>query len=402
MNEQEIDQQQTAKRKKIAWIVIACITFLLALALVLWFIDNRRFKRTNDSYVEGNQLVITPLQDGFITSVHTQDTYLVKKNQLLVTLDETNYLIAIREAKENYANAIRDVCTIFHQAAAYAADIEVKKAEFIKAEEFYNHRLDVVEEGAVSLEDFQSWQAALDATYSAYEESKSLYKKENSLIQGKSIRSNPIVVLAAEKLSQAWVNLYRCKIYAPVEGLVAQRTAQVGMWVSSGDQIMSIIPLDQVWVNANFKETQMRHIKIGQTAWLHADMYGTGITYQGIIVGLPGGAGNAFSILPPQNLSGNWIKIVQRLPVRVAIKPEDLVAHPLRVGMTMRTHIDLKSQNEGYIPTQSNLAPIYKTDIYTEETCGVGKLVDKIFKDNIDPTLLDYADVPYYPDTYLE
>lgn len=399
---EELVQKEGIKRRKVAWIVIGILFFLLVAATVLWLVDNRRYKRTNDAYVEGNQIVINPLQDGFVTSVHSEDTYLVKKNQLLVTLDETNYIIAFNEAKENYANAVREVCKIFHQAFAYASDIEVKRAEYIKAQEYYNHRMDVVDEGAVSLEDFQDWESALEATYYAYLEAKSLYQKENSLIQGKSIKSNPLVLSAADKLTQAWVNLYRCNVYAPNEGLVAQRNAQVGMWVSSNDPLMTIIPLNQIWINANFKETQMRHIKIGQTVKIHADMYGTGVTYRGVIVGLPGGAGNAFSILPPQNLSGNWIKIVQRLPVRIVVDPEDLIKHPLRIGMTMRAHVDIRSKNEGYIPTKNNLAPLYITDIYKEETYGSDSLVKEIFYENIDPTLVDYADMPYYPDTLLE
>lgn len=402
MTEEKQDKQQSKKRQIVVYACTAFFTLGLIIGVCWWIIDIHHYRRTNDCYVHGNQIPITPLIDGFLTSVRTDDTYLVEKNQILFTQDETNSIIALNEAKKNLANAVRNVCQIYHEAFANESDILVKKAEYLRAREFYNHRLEVVEQGAVAFEDFQYYQTQMEATENAYEQAKSAFFEKVALIQGVSIRENPTVIRAAEQVIQAWVNLYRCKTYAPVRGLVAQRVAQVGTWVKAGDPLLSIIPLDQIWVNANFKETQMKRMKIGQPVKVWADMYGPNVVYHGVIVGLPGGAGNAFTILPPQNLSGNWIKIVQRLPVRVVIDPQDLVKYPLRLGMTCHARVNIRNQSDSYFQTPEEVAPSYYTDIYKQETYGSWDLVDSIFQANLDPSLAVYENEPFYSQIYEE
>ncbi len=393
--------EESLKRKRICFTwIFSIVVFALIVAFgIYWLTTMRYIKRTSDAYVQGNQVVITPLVNGFITGIYTDDTFLVEKGQLLVQLDPTDATLAYEEARQNFSKAIREVCATYHQVFAYQAEIQIREAEWVKAEEFYKHRLEVLNQGAISLEDFQTAEANLEETYFAWSNAKSLYEKEVSIIIGRSIRSNPSVIAAEDLLSQAWVNLYRTKIYAPVRGLVAQRDAQLGMWVSSGAPLLSVIPLDQIWVNVNYKETQMRNMKIGQKVELRADMYGGDVIYRGKIVGLPGGAGNAFSILPPQNLSGNWIKIVQRLPVRVALENEDLLAHPLRIGMTMRSKVDVRKHSGSYLPKSSQGAPIYKTSIYENEIAKSKKQVSSTFLENADPSLEVYFFSPYFPDT---
>lgn len=391
------EESQSRKRKVILSSFFVLMTMLAIAFILVWFHSYKGIRRTSDAYVNGNKIIITPLIDGFVTSIYTNDTYLVEKGQLLLQLDTTNSTLAFEEAKQKYANAIREVCSQFHQAFAYEAEIYVREAEWIKAEEFFKHRLEVVDEGAVSLEDLQSWEAEKDAAYFAYINAQELYQKQLSMIIRRSIRENPTVKIAEDLLSQAWVNLYRCKIFSPVRGLVAQRDVQVGMWVTSGTPLLSVIPLDQIWVNANFKETQMRHMKIGQKVELKADMYGQSVIYRGEIVGLPGGAGDAFSILPPQNLSGNWIKIVQRLPVRVEINGEDLAAYPLRLGMTMQARVNIRNQSGSYYQKESNLSPSYSTDIYNNEIEESKRCINSIFLQNADPSLKRYFSKPFIP-----
>ncbi len=380
------------------WVKIGVFFSIAAIiGIIVALVINHDFKRTSDAYVEGNQMPITPLKEGFITSICKDDTYLVKKGELLITLDRTDAQIALDEAKASLANMVRNVCQIYHQVFAYEYELQSKKAELIKAEEFYSHRSAVLASGAISLEDFQTSVANLDSTLNIYQQVLSLYQKEAALIQGRSIRNNPLVLEAADRVVKAWVELYRCNIYAPTEGLVAQRSAQVGKWVKAGEPLLYIIPLDQIWINANFKETQMKRMKIGQKVNLHADMYGKNVDYRGVIVGLPGGAGNAFSILPPQNLSGNWIKIVQRLPVRVAIHQKDLLKYPLRIGMTMHATVDVRDQSDSYFQSLEAKSPTYQTDIYKLEIKGSQCLVNTIFKQNFDPSLMEYEKTPYYP-----
>jgi len=170
------------------------------------------------------------------------------------------------------------------------------------------------------------------------------------------------------------------------------------MWVNPADPLLSVIPLDQIWVNANFKETQLKNIRIGQNVKITSDLYGGDIVFHGKVAGLPGGAGNAFSLLPPQNLSGNWIKIVQRLPVRVELNPDELKKHPLRIGLSMEATVDLSDKNGPLVPTSTKGSPLYQTPIFEEEEKGDVEMIERIISENLDPHLSSYADAPFYSD----
>lgn len=363
------------------------------ICLILYLFYFRDIAYTDDAYVEGNQVAVTPLQDGFVTGIFTDDTFLVEKGELIAQLDETDAKIALNQAIEGLSKSVRLLCQVYYNLFALRSEIGVRKAELIKTKQDWDHRIDVIKRGGVSLENLEHAEAALKASYFELKATESYYQKERAYIQAESIMSHPAVREAADKVRDAWVRLYRCKIYAPVTGLVAQRKAQVGMWLESGEWMMSIIPLDQIWVNANYKETQMKRMRIGQRVKLHSDLYGRRVHYQGKIVGLPGGAGNAFSLLPPQNLSGNWIKIVQRLPVRVEIDPADLKKHPLRIGLSMfaTTYLD----ERGDLVPKKPMGPSYTTPIFTEEERGDETLVREIVLQNVDPELSYYATHPF-------
>lgn len=384
----------TRKRKKVA-ITFGVVFVILALAFFLfWLLYLRFIEYTDDAYVEGNQVFITPLRPGFVTSIHSDDTYLVKKGQLLIDLDKTDSIIALNQAEKNLAQVVREVCQMFHQVFIYQAEIEVKKAEYIKTAQDYEHRKAVILEGGVSLEDFEHSIAFLSSSFYSLQMTELLYEKALSLVQGTAIINHPLVLEASDKVRDAWVQLYRCQIYSPVEGLVAQRKIQVGMWVNSGQPLMSVIPLDQIWVNANYKETQLKKMRIGQKVKITSDLYGRDTVFHGTIAGLPGAAGNAFSLLPPQNLSGNWIKIVQRLPVRVCLDPGELASHPLRIGLSMEAIVDLRDQDGLLVPTANEVSPTYQTQIFDFEEMGDEDEIDAILYENIDPSLASYADTP--------
>ncbi|MBI5273814.1 MAG: efflux RND transporter periplasmic adaptor subunit [Chlamydiales bacterium] len=383
------------KRIKIAGIIGAICLVVLLFGCWFWFGFLCYIEYTDDAYVEGNQVYITPLHDGFVTAIHTDDTYLVEKGQVLIDLDTTDAVIRLDLAKENLAKTVREVCELLHQVFAYAAEIEVKKAELIRAMQDYEHREGVINAGGISLEDLEHATAALRASFFSLEITKALYHKSLSMVQGVSIKQNPLVLGAADAVRDAWVLLYRCKIYSPVTGLVAQRTIQVGMWAKAGDPLMSVIPLNEIWVNANFKETQLKHMRIGQDVKITSDLYGDDITFHGKIVGLPGGAGNAFSLLPPQNLSGNWIKIVQRLPVRVALNIDDIKHFPLRVGLSMEATVDIRNKDGEFVPISTEGSPKYETSIFELEEAGDQELIEKIIQANLDPFLSKYANTVF-------
>lgn len=376
-----------------AVVLIALFIFFFLYWLFVW----RNQVYTNDAYVQGNQVYIKSLRPGFVTGIYTDDSFLVKKGQLIVSLNETDSLIALEKSKKKLAKTVRDVCQAFHDVFILAAEIEVKKAELLKAQQNLKHRHDVIGAKGVSLEDYQNAQDDLKASTASLKSTKNNYQKMLAFVQGTSITEHPWVQAAAQEVRDAWVQLYRCKIYAPVDGLIAQRTTQVGMWISPKEPLMAIIPLDQIWVNANYKETQLRKVRIGQKVKFTSDLYGSDVVFHGKIVGLPGGAGNTFSLLPPENLSGNWIKIVQRLPVRVALVQDELKKHPLRIGLSLEVTTDLSDQNGPLVPTSISESPHYVTDIFQKEEAGDEELIADIIKSNLDPNLQQYAKAPLIP-----
>ncbi len=379
------------RRRRLALIYWSiCLIILIAVAL-FWLFFLRVIAFTTDAYVQGNQVYITPLVSGFITAIHTDDTFFVKKGQLLIELDATDARIQSHSTKKKLSQVVREVCQLFHQVFVYQAELKVRQAELIRSIQDYQHRYGVLDVEGVSLEDFEHAVAAYRESYHSLEMTYKLYSKAFALVQGTTIRNHPLVQASAADYANAWVQEYRTNVYAPVDGIIAQRTIQVGMWIPSGNPLMSVIPLDQIWVNANYKETQLRRMRIGQKVTMRSDLYGSDVLYHGIIVGLPGAAGNVFSLLPPQNLSGNWIKIVQRLPVRVELDPEELKDHPLRIGLSMEAVVDLEDQS-GLLVPNNNYGPTYHTSIFEEEEKGLQKAIDQIIYKNLDPALVNYLD----------
>lgn len=383
----------TRRLSLIFWSIILAIALI---GFLYWLFIWRFIEYTRDCYVEGNQIYITPLHSGFVTAIHTDDTFLSEKGRLLVELDETDSLIALDKAVKDLSQTTRDVCQLFHQVFALQSEIEIRKAELIKTAQDYDHRISVLTQGGVSVEDFEHAVAALTESFYGLKMTETLYEKALAAVQGTTLLNHPLIRSSADIVRAAFVHLYRCKIYCPQEGLTAQRTIQVGMWVNAGEPLMSVIPLDQIWVNANFKETQLRHMQIGQSVKITSDLYGREVVFHGKIVGLPGGAGNVFSLLPPQNLSGNWIKIVQRLPVRVALDPEELKQHPLRLGLSLEATVDLRDQKGMLVPTSSKGSPLYDTSIFDTEEKGDEQLIQSVILENLDPTLANYIKTPLW------
>lgn len=385
------------KRKRLAFYFWGIFLILCLICLILWLFYFRFYKYTDDAYVHGNQVYITPLHPGFVTSIQTDDSFLVEKGQLIVTLDQTDAKIALERANEALAQTVRNVSEMFHQVFVYRAEIDLKIAELIRDAQDFLHRHQVFREQAVSVEDYEHAIAALRAQYSSLEMTVALYHKTLAAVQNTSIRNHPLVVAASDQVRDAWVRLYRCNIYSPVTGLAAQRTIQVGMWIPAGQPLMSVIPLDQIWVNANYKETQLKRMRIGQKVDITVDLWGQDHIFHGKIVGLPGGAGNVFSLLPPQNLSGNWIKIVQRLPVRVALDPKEIEKYPLRLGLTCRAVVKVRGKKGRRVPDSTKGSPCYKTSIFEVEEKGDRELIDSIVADNYDPFLEDYYTDKFQP-----
>jgi len=373
------------KQKKSIFIGTILLFVLIGTGLFLhWLFYGRFYESTKNAYVGGNKVNITAQVEGIVIKIGTEDTCFVEKGTVLVELDPTDQTIALAQAGEKLANACRSVVNLFEQVKEREADVFAKKALADQALQDYLHRQTLFPSGAVSLEDLQQAEAtyAQDIAFLLLAEAQ--LEAAKAQVAHTTVSTHPQVKEKIEAFKNAYVQLKRCKILAPVSGLIAQKTVQLGQYVKVADSLMDLVPLEEMWIDANFREVQIRKMKIGQPAQIRADVYGSSVEYTGTIVGIGAGTGSVFSLLPPQNATGNWVKIVQRVPVRVCIPKEELLLHPLRLGLSTETTIDLHDQQGVVVPLPIPKADfLYKTDIYENEIEGALPLIEKILEENV-------------------
>ena len=351
---------------------------------LLWWFYFRIEDYTDDAYVHGNPSELTAQVSGIVKSIYADNTQFVLKNQVLVELDTTDHELSLQQRMADLGQQVRHVATLFDDVVEKQANVMRADAELIKANQDYNHRAGVIDIGGVSLEDFEHSEAQLRAAQAELMRAKATLASSEAKVENTTIATHPLVIASQEKVKEAYVNLVRCKILSPVDGILDKRSIQVGQWVNPTDPLLAVIPLSQMWVEANYKETQLKRVRIGQSVKMHADLYGHDVTFNGQVVGLGAGTGSAFALLPPQNATGNWIKIVQRLPVRVNFEPEQLHRYPLRIGLSMTVTVDTKDEKGLVIPQPTPLqTPLYSTDIYSEQEEGVESLIQKIMLENM-------------------
>ncbi len=383
-----VEAQQTIENppKKKSKILVY-ITFFFCLSGILifcwWFFWARLVKTTRDAYVQGNQVTLTPQVSGIVIAVNVDETQLVVERQILVALDETDYKISLEAAKSRLGQVIRNVTEMFENVYALGAQFELRQAELFKAEVDYLDRKQIVAQGAISDEDFIHAEANYFAAKANVQFVKYQLMQAISAVQNTTISTHPLVESAKEELRQAWVNLQRCTLRAPVTGIIAQRAVQVGESVNQLSPLLAIIPLDQVWVDANFKETELSKIRIGQSVTMTADMYGREVVYSGQVVGINSGSGAVFSALPPQNATGNWIKIVQRIPVRIAINSDQLRRFPLWLGLSMNVKVDVRDTQGVRVPPASSEKNLYVTNIFKGQIDGAEEIIEEILQKNM-------------------
>lgn len=357
---------------------------VIGLGVFFWWLFWGRFEDfTRDAYVHGNQVSLTPQISGYVSAIYTDETEYVEEGQVLVTLDQTDNKILFDKACANLGNTVRSVTALFENVYTLAAIVREKEAAFIRAEIDYIDREAVVSSGAVSTEEYIHAKTALAAAKSATEAAIFNLRKAISQVENTTVKTHPLVLEAIEEVKWTYVNLQRCVIKAPASGIVAQRGVQVGEAISPSSQLLSIVPMDQIWVDANFKEIHMDKIRIGQDVSMISDFYGSGVVFRGKVLGIAGGTGAIFSPLPPQNATGNWIKIVQRLPVRISVDESMLRKYPLRLGLSMNVTINVKDTAGLKIPLATKVKnPLWETDIFSTQEDGVKKIIDGIFLTN--------------------
>lgn len=361
------------------FLLAVSITLLLLVGLFLYWLLHWRFiESTTDAYVNGNQVVVTSQIDGYVKQVLCQDTQKVHEGDLLVQLDETDRLIALEEAKKSLAAAARNYVSLQEKVATLRAEKEVRLSEFIRTGLDFVHRQKLVESGAVSLEDFQHAEAAFVAAFASTQYAEHAVKEAEAQISHTTLRTYPEVVEAIQRVRQTYINWKRCKILAPATGMVAQKTVQVGQSIQSNSMLLIVVPFDQMWVDANYKEVQLKGVKAGMPVTLRSDLYGRSLLFHGRVLDINAGTGSVFSVLPPQNATGNWIKIVQRLAVRIALDPYEVETHPLRLGLSMTTTIDLRNPVR---PVDDSV--VLKTNVFAHQEEGVDALIDQILEENV-------------------
>jgi membrane fusion protein (multidrug efflux system) len=349
-----------------------------------WYLVGRYVEETDDAYVAGNVVQITPQTGGTVLAIHADDTDFVQVGETLVELDKADAQLALDQAKAQLAQTVREVRTLFATSSSLAASVDLRKADAEKARDDLARRQALASSGAISSEEIGHSRTALAAAEAALTAAREQYASNHALIDNTTVAEHPNVLKDAARVREAWLALERTGIPAPVSGYVAKRAVQLGQRVAPGAPLMAVIPLDQVWVDANFKEGQLRQMRIGQPVSLISDLYGGSIEYHGKVVGLSAGTGAAFALLPAQNASGNWIKVVQRVPVRIALEAKELAAHPLRVGLSMRVEVDVHDQSgsqlaEGGRRDQS----IDRTAVFAHQDNGADGLVRRIIETNL-------------------
>ncbi|MET0254872.1 MAG: efflux RND transporter periplasmic adaptor subunit [Luteibacter sp.] len=373
------------RRKRGRALLIALVVFVLAAAtwLLLWLLVFSKRETTDDAYVGGNQVGISAQVPGIVTGVYADDTQRVNAGQVLVRLDATDADVALRKASSALAQAVRQVRQQTQSAASADASLGARRNDLKRAQDDLRRRLPLLAEKAVAPEEVQHARDAVDTAQSALESAQRQADASRALVDGSDIQGNPAVEQARANFRQAWVASQRNAIVAPIDGYVAQRSVQVGNSVQPGQQLMTVVPLHDLWVDANFKESQLRHVRIGQPAKIEADIYGGGVEYHGKVVGLGAGTGSAFSLLPAQNATGNWIKVVQRIPVRIALDPKDLDKHPLRIGLSTDVTLDIGDDNGDVLAKSPSTTPVAQTTVYDEVAARADAAADEIVRRNL-------------------
>jgi membrane fusion protein (multidrug efflux system) len=335
---------------------------------------------TDDAYVNGNLVQLTPQVTGTVNGVDTDDTQIVKAGDPVVTLDPADSKIALLNAEAALGQAVRQVSTLYVNNDYYAANVAQRESDLARAQDDLKRRVAVAATGAVSAEDVSHAHDAVAAAEAALDAARQQAQSNRALTDRTSIEQHPDVRAAAAKLRDAYLEYARNTLPAPVTGYVAQRSVQVGERVAPGTPLMSIVPLDGVWVDANFKEVQLRRMRIGQPVTMTADVYGSGVKYHGKVIGFSAGTGSAFATLPAQDATGNWIKIVQRLPVRIALDPKELEAHPLRIGLSMVVEADTRNDSGTQLGAAVNTT--YHTDVFAQYGEQADAEIAKIIEQN--------------------
>ncbi|PJC99722.1 EmrA/EmrK family multidrug efflux transporter periplasmic adaptor subunit [Janthinobacterium sp. BJB1] len=375
--------EQPGRRKAVLIAITAAFLVAGAAWTAYYQLVLSREEVTDNAYVGGNLVTLSAQVTGNVDAIRADETQMVKAGAPLITLNAIDADLALSQAQARLGNVVRQERERYASVAQYDAVIEQRRLALATAQGNLARRAPLALDHTISGEDLVHAKQAVDDAKAALAVAQRQAESAKSGVAGVSLASHPAVLSARGDVLQAWLAARRNAVVAPVSGYVAKRSVQLGSHVTPGTPLMSIVPLDQLWVDANFKESELRNIRVGQAATIETDLYGSKVVYHGKVLGMSAGTGSAFSLLPAQNATGNWIKVVQRVPVRITLDPKELAAHPLRIGLSTTVTVDT-SHGEGATLDQPLAASaVYTTSALSQPVDEAEKMADAIIAQNL-------------------
>jgi membrane fusion protein, multidrug efflux system len=379
------NEKPPQRRSQAFWICTAIILIVALIWFFFWLFYLRFHESTDDAYANGNRVYINSAVNGSVIAFYADDTDLVTEGQLLVQLDTVPFTVAFERELATLSNVVLQVKQIYDSVKVNLANVETRKALASKAEYDYQNRQKVVDSLAISQEEFIHSRDDLLVAQLQLKQAEYEYQIAKDLAGNTAPQNHPLVIQQRNNVRQAYYNLRHCSIYAPCTGYVAQRSVEVGRSVIRESNLMAIIPKDYVWVDANFKETQLSKMRIGQPAVVWFDLYGSGVKYDGKVLGIASGTGSVFSLIPPQNATGNWIKIVQRLPVRISLDKKTLKDYPTRLGISAQVNVNVTNQDLPLLAPVPSTELVSETNVFDIDFKEVDELINAIIHEHLNP-----------------
>ncbi len=367
------------RRRLIALTLGICLAGCAAW-LVYWNFSLRHSESTDDAYAAGNLVRISPQVPGMVKEILADNTQKVRAGQILVRLDERDALLALDRARVVLAEAVRQSESLMMETRRLEAVVEQNSIALEKAEGDLARRKNYKKGISISEEELIHARDSVRISRAALSIARLALRGNKALVKDSPLEEQPVVLAAANRLRQAWFDYKRCEVRSPVDGYVARRAAQPGMYAQPGAPLMAVVPLDSLWVDANFKEVQLREMRVGQKAVVHADIYGKAVAYEGTVAGFAPGTGSSFSLLPPENATGNWIKIIQRVPVKIVLDKAALEAAPLLVGLSCRVSVDIGDQSGPMLRQEENGEPLLRAEGQDYDRAEIDAEISSIIK----------------------
>jgi membrane fusion protein (multidrug efflux system) len=374
---------QQHRSRRFLWIFGAAVAVIGIGVLLYHFLYGQYHVRTKDAYVSGNLIRLQPQVSGTVTFIAVDQTQPVRQGQSLVELDPKDMDVALSQAKANLAQTVRDVVQLFSEEQRQAAVLAAQEAQVALASKELARDRGLIGSHGISQEQLDRTEETARNSQAGIREARAALQAVRAQISGTQPATHPRVLLAESNLRSAWLAKNRTVVRAPLSGYMVRREVQLGQQVSPATQMVAIAPLDTVWIDANFKETQLENLRINQPVTIKADIYGSHFKYHGRVLGLTAGTGAALAVLPAENATGNWIKIVQRLPVRIGLDPRELRDHPLYLGLSTTVDVDVHDLSGASLSRVPVWPAAMQTNVYADQDAGVSTEIDKIVRENM-------------------